>query len=103
MAIYKNFLKKCFYEKTILFPNEYLKDLTVHSFPIQEIFIGIIAACALFPQKHEEQQYMGYIAQHFYNIIKELEISHNIDNNDVSTKHLIHESNTPGKAGGLFL
>ena len=91
MAIYKNYLKKCFDEKTILFPNEYLKDLKVHSFPIQEAFIGIIVSCALFPQKDEEQQYMGYIAQHFYNIIKELEFTHNIDNSDESTKQFIHD------------
>ena len=90
MAVYKNFLKNCFNEKTILFPNEYLKDLTVYSFPIQEIFIGIIVSCALFPQKDEEQQHMGYIAQHFYNIIKELEFSHNIDNSDENTKQFIH-------------
>ena len=75
MPVYNNFLLKSFREKVILFPYDGLRGLTTPTYPINEAFIGITMAAALFPQKEDEQQFMGYVAQYFSDFIKQFETS----------------------------
>lgn len=75
MPVYKNFLLKSFREKVILFPYDGLRGLMSPTYPINEAFIGIAMAAALFPQKEDEQQFMGYVAQYFSDFIKQFETS----------------------------
>lgn len=75
MPIYNNFLRKSFREKVILFPYDAMCELTTPAYPIHELFFGIMMAAALFPQKEDEQQFMGYVAQYFADFTKQFEIS----------------------------
>ena len=84
MPVNKNFLLKSVREKVILFPYDGLRGLTSPAYPINELFFGIMMAAALFPQRDDEMQFLGYVAQYFVDFTKQFEISDSLaSTNDV--------------------
>lgn len=79
MAVYENFLQKCFREKVILFPYDGLHSLKSPAYPVNEVFIGIMMAAALFPHEDEEKQFLGYVAQYFADFMKQFEEADTLD------------------------
>ena len=79
MAVYENFLQKCFREKVILFPYDGLHSLKSPAYPVKEVFISFMMAAALFPHEDEEKQFLGYVAQYFADFMKQFEESDTLD------------------------